>query len=95
MKFCFGDIVVVEGNLIGVILSSWVRKNKEIYYEVYVRVDKEIREYDEKDIQRYMVRHKILDETELEYQDAAINPYITEKDVIEFLSKLNFDKENK
>ena len=42
-----------------------------------------------------MVRHKILDETELEYQDAAINPYITEKDVIEFLSKLNFDKENK
>lgn len=95
MKFCFGDIVIVEGNLIGVILSSWVRNNKEMYYEVYVRVDKEIREYDEKDIQRYMVRHKILDETELEYQDAAINPYITEKDVIEFLSKLNFDKEDK
>ena len=37
MKFCFGDIVVVEGNLIGVICKSWCRNNKEIYYEVYVR----------------------------------------------------------
>ena len=25
MKFCFGDIVVVEGNLIGVVVKSWCR----------------------------------------------------------------------
>ena len=37
MKFCFGDIVIVENYLIGVICKSWIKNNKEIYYEVYVR----------------------------------------------------------
>ena len=51
MKFCFGDIVVVEENLIGVVCKSWIRNNKEIYYEVYVRSYNEIKEYKEEDIQ--------------------------------------------
>ena len=66
MKFCFGDIVVIEGNLIGIIVKSWIRNNKEIIYEVYVRSYSEIKEYKEADIQRYMVRHKELNDEELE-----------------------------
>ena len=31
MKFCFGDIVIVENYLIGVICKSWIKNNKEIY----------------------------------------------------------------
>lgn len=37
MQFCFGDIVIVEDELIGVICKSWIRNNKDIYYDVYVR----------------------------------------------------------
>lgn len=36
MKFCFGDIVVVEGNLIGVVVKSWI--SRENNYDVYVRL---------------------------------------------------------
>ena len=74
MKYTFGDIVVVEGILIGVIVKSWIRNNEEIIYEVYVRNLNNIKEYKEKDIQRYMVRHKELNEEEIEYQNNAINP---------------------
>lgn len=89
MKFCFGDIVVVEGNLIGVIVKSWIRNNKEIVYEVYVRSYNGIKEYKEDDIQRYMVRHKELNDEELDYQDEVYHPFITEKDIKEFFGKLN------
>lgn len=91
MQFCFGDMVVVEGNLIGVICKSWVRNNKELYYDVYVRDYSTIKQYDEKDIQRYMVRHKELSEEEMEYQKEAMKPFVTKEDVMEFLSKLNLD----
>lgn len=91
MEFCFGDIVVVEGNLIGVIVKSWIRNNKEIVYEVYVRSCSEIKEYKEADIQRYMVRHKELNDEELEYQEETQHPFITEKDIKEFFEKLNLD----
>ena len=39
MKFCFGDIVVVEGNLIGVVVKSWCRSlmGAEENHDVYVR----------------------------------------------------------
>ena len=84
MKFCFGDIVVVEKFLIGVVVKSWVRNNSEIIYEVYVRNLNTIKEYKEKDIQRYMVRHKELNEEEIEYQNNAVNPYITPDDIKEF-----------
>lgn len=73
MKFCFGDIVVVEGSYIGVIVKSWISSQKGVVHEVYVRSYGNIVEYKESDIQRYMVRHKYLNEEELEYQSNAIN----------------------
>lgn len=69
MNFCFGDIVVVEGNLIGVIVKSWTDKT----HEIYVRDYNLIKIYKENEIQRYMVRHKYLNEEELEYQYNAVN----------------------
>lgn len=69
MQFCFGDIVVVEGYLIGVVVKSWCDKT----YEVYVRSFNAIKSYNESEMQRYMVRHKYLDEEELEWQYNAIN----------------------
>ena len=94
MKFCFGDIVVVEGNLIGVICKSWIRDNKEIIHEVYVRSYNQIKEYPEKDIQRYMVRHKELNEEELDYQKEALNPFITEEEIKKFCESLNINDLN-
>ena len=95
MKFCFGDIVVVEGNLIGVIVKSWVIGNTEIMYEVYVRSYSEIKGYKEKDIQRYMVRHKELSDEELDYQEEVYHPFITQEDIINFFRNLNLKGDNK
>lgn len=65
--FLFGDIVVVERTLIGVVVKTW--QNKEgYYYEVYVRNHNMIREYKEHEIDRYRVRHKELNEEEMFYQ---------------------------
>lgn len=73
MKFCFGDIVVVDECLIGVIVKSWINgKDNSRYYEVYVRTFNGIEKYNEEDIQRYMVRHKYLNEEEMEYQRDVI-----------------------
>lgn len=73
MQFCFGDIVVVEGYLIGVVVKCWGRCNRrEGSYEVYVRIFNGIKEYNESDVQRYMVRHKYLNDEELEYQANSI-----------------------
>lgn len=69
MNYCFGDIVVVEESLIGVVVKSWTDKS----YDVYVRIYNSIKTYQESEIQRYMVRHKYLNEEELEYQYNAIN----------------------
>ena len=75
MKFCFGDIVVVEGNLVGVVVKSWGKslQGKPATHEVYVRSFNSIVEYTEEQMERYMVRHKYLDEEELEYQANAVN----------------------
>lgn len=69
MRFLFGDIVVVEDYLIGVIVKSWQSSMRGNYYEVYVRNYNRIKEYDEKDIERYKVRHKELNEEEIYYQN--------------------------
>lgn len=69
MKFLFGDIVVVEDCLIGVIVKSWQSLKRGNYYEVYVRNYNCIKEYDEQDIERYKVRHKELDKEEMYYQN--------------------------
>lgn len=76
MKFTFGDIVIVEENLIGVVVKSWVHNNKSIRHEVYVRSYNTIKEYKESEMERYMVRHKELTDEELEYQHNAISPYV-------------------
>lgn len=70
MKFCFGDIVVVNGDEIGVVVKCWQRslKGSESEYEVYCRMSGEIATIPESKIQRYMVRHKYLDEEELQWQ---------------------------
>lgn len=76
MKFCFGDIVVVEENLIGVVVKSWVTYSqcKNINnYDVYVRMHNNIKNFREEDIERYMVRHKYLDEDEQYYQHNVVH----------------------
>jgi len=75
MKYCFGDIVVVEHEKIGVVVKDWInyhKGKKTVYHEVYVRMDNEIKEYTENEMERYMVRHKYLDEDELYYQHNAV-----------------------
>lgn len=73
MKFCFGDIVVVDDCNIGVIVKSWESLSNGGYnYDVYVRMYDAIRNYSENEIERYMVRHKYLNEEELEYQRQAM-----------------------
>jgi hypothetical protein len=74
MNFCFGDIVVVEDNLIGVVVKSWVNMQTGVpNHDVYVRMYGKIKNYDESKMQRYMVRHKYLDDEEMEYQRNAVH----------------------
>lgn len=76
MKYTFGDIVIVEGWMIGVIVKCWSKSNKvnEPQYDVYVRNENSIREFvPESEIERYMVRHKELSEEERTYQDNAVH----------------------
>ena len=70
MRVCFGDIVVVDEDQIGVVVKSWVTSG-ERQYEVYVRTYNCIRRYNESEVDRYMVRHKYLNEEELEWQENA------------------------
>lgn len=68
-RFLFGDIVVVENDLIGVVVKTWDSSSKGYQYEVYVRSYNTINDYDESEIDRYRVRHKELNEEELMYQN--------------------------
>lgn len=73
MKFCFGDIVVVGGDKIGVVVNSWAStEHREAHHYVFVRMYNDICRYNESEMQRYMVRHKYLDDEELEWQRNAI-----------------------
>ena len=74
MKYCFGDIVVVNGDEIGVVVKCWQRsmRGKEPCYDVYVRMTCDIATFRESEVQRYMVRHKYLDEEELQWQKNAM-----------------------
>ncbi len=69
-KFTFGDIVVIEGNLIGVVVKCWQKSfnGKPASHDVYVRSFNGIKNYTEDEMQRYMVRHKELSDDELYYQ---------------------------
>ena len=67
-------MVVVEKNLIGCVVKSWCGslKGAEPEYEVYVRMYNQIKAYKESEIERYMVRHKYLDEQELKWNRNAV-----------------------
>lgn len=70
-ELLFGDIVIVEENLIGVVVKCWIGSaltNPIRKYDVYVREYGSIKQYDENNIKRYRVRHKYLSKEELEYQ---------------------------
>lgn len=72
MKYTFGDIVIVEENLIGVVVKSWKASllgKTPLHHEVYVRNFNAIKEYKENQMRRYMVRHKELDDNEMFYQE--------------------------
>lgn len=73
MKLCFGDIVVVEEILIGVVVKCWGRslQGNSPSYDIYVRNYNTIENYPENKVERYMVRHKYLNEEEVEYQKNA------------------------
>jgi len=73
MKFLFGDIVVIEQDLIGVVVKTWDKRESKhekqgFYYEIYVRSYNSIKEYHEDEVERYKVRHKELNEEEMGYQ---------------------------
>lgn len=70
MKLCFGDIVVVDKIQIGVVVKCWGGSlmGNPPSYDVYVRSYNAIVNYTEDEVQRYMVRHKYLNEEEIEYQ---------------------------
>ena len=72
-ELLFGDIVVVEENLIGVVVKCWISNlltNPTRKYEMYVRGYNRIKEYEWKDVKRYRVRHKYLNEEEVQYQNS-------------------------
>ena len=66
--YLFGDIVVIENLLIGVVVKTWEDKHG-FYYEIYVRSLNAIKQYREEEVERYRVRHKELNEEELYYQN--------------------------
>jgi hypothetical protein len=76
-KFLFGDIVVVDEIQIGVICKCWegflatqppFKQRGEPNYGIYVASYNGIKNYPESEVERYKVRHKYLDDEELEYQ---------------------------
>lgn len=71
--YLFGDIVVVDYDKIGVIVKTWkalgAGNDNKISYDVYVREYNGIREYLEKHVARYRVRHKYVDSKEIELQE--------------------------
>lgn len=71
MKYCFGDIVVVNKDEIGVVVKSWLQWGKEPKHEVYCRMSETIQTFPESKMQRYMVRHKYLDDNEMQWQRNA------------------------
>jgi len=61
-KFQFGNVVVVDGDQIGVIVKTWGGYE----YEVYVRNENRIRQFKETDIDHY-VYSKQLSEDEMRF----------------------------
>lgn len=62
IRFSFGDIVVVENNLIGVVVKSWQNQYNLVTHEVYVRDYNSIVNYPQDEIQKYIHNKQLLDE---------------------------------
>jgi len=67
-------MVIVENDLIGVVVKSFCRSDKdsELNYDIYVRMYNNIKNYPENQVERYMVRNKYLSDEEIEWQKNAI-----------------------
>jgi HD-GYP domain-containing protein (c-di-GMP phosphodiesterase class II) len=64
-----GTVVRLNTNQIGVVVRAWGKLALGTYeYEIYNRMTNKIETYLEKDVERYRVRHKYLNEEEMEYQ---------------------------
>lgn len=68
-KYLFGDIVVYEKVFIAVVLDTWYNDKNGFSYDIYIRSFNKIINVPEKEIKRYRVRHKELNDEELEYQN--------------------------
>ena len=69
---------MIDNIEIGVIVKSYLNldnKKGKFNYDVYVRDYNTIKNYEEKDIQRYMVRHKFLSEEDYECQKYAMKKF--------------------
>lgn len=57
-KFQFGNVVIIEENLVGCIVKTWgaslTGRKRGVHYEVYVRSWNSIKEYDEKEIEHFI-----------------------------------------
>jgi hypothetical protein len=65
-KFNFSNVVVVEGNLVGIIVKCWgaspTGTKRPAHYEVYVRAYNGIHEYDEDKIEPFIYDKVLEDE---------------------------------
>ena len=63
-KFQFSNVVVVNVCNIGVILKTWgpSLKRKGYHYEVYVRSENRILEYDENEIDHFVYSKELADD---------------------------------
>ncbi len=54
-RFQFGNVVVVEGTFVGVVVKTWgASRSRGVHYEVYLRVLNAIKEYEEDDIRHFV-----------------------------------------
>lgn len=67
--FQFGNVVVVEGDLIGVIVKSWGPSSKTGKYshEVYVRMFNGIKDYPEEEIRHFIYSKELTEEDKTFY----------------------------
>ena len=63
--FQFGNVVVVNGELIGCIAKTWMNsptKEPGYHYEVYIRSYNEIQEFDESEIMHFVYSKELAEE---------------------------------
>lgn len=70
MNFQFGNVVVVDGGQIGVIVKTWEDGVVDLKYshDVYVRNLNEIKCYSEEDIRHFIYSKELADEERESYE---------------------------